>query len=418
MHAPRSQPSRKQLPASRWRQRRLAQAESGLSAAQERQLATLHEISTLLAGQHAIDALCRGFLHHVMQFAQAEGGTVRILDPQHDTVHIIVHEGISDAMVEEEHCIRNNDCLCGAAVAQGVIQIRDFRQVEALQRFRCQDEGFVAIAVFPILAREQVVGSFSLHFARPQAAHAQQQGWLETLGQSLGIAIENQRLIAREKEFAVARERSLLAEGLHDSIAQSLNFISLQVQMLDDSVRRGQLDEAAEVLPLMRMGVEQSYQDVRELLVNFRTRWHGSDLESKLSEVLAKFELQTGVVGTLDMSGNGAPLAPEQQLQILFIVQVRCRISASTRKRATWPCGWKTGATLRCRCATMAKASPPTCATRKRNCRSACVSCRKEPSGSVRNLPSTARPAAARRSRWPCRQPGARPRNRRFILTR
>ncbi|MGK5008638.1 GAF domain-containing sensor histidine kinase [Janthinobacterium sp. MDB2-8] len=321
MHAPRSQPSRKQLPASRWRQRRLAQAESGLSVAQERQLATLHEISTLLAGQHAIDALCRGFLHHVMQFAQAEGGTVRILDPQHDTVHIIVHEGISDAMVEEEHCIRNNDCLCGAAVAQGVIQIRDFRQVDALQRFRCQEEGFIAIAVFPILAREQVVGSFSLHFARPQAVHAQQQGWLETLGQSLGIAIENQRLIAREKEFAVARERSLLAEGLHDSIAQSLNFISLQVQMLDDSVRRGQLDEAAEVLPLMRMGVEQSYQDVRELLVNFRTRWHGSDLESKLSEVLAKFELQTGVVGTLDMSGNGAPLAPEQQLQILFIVQ-------------------------------------------------------------------------------------------------
>ena len=208
MHAPRSQPSRKQLPASRWRQRRLAQAASGLSAAQERQLATLHEISTLLAGQHAIDALCRGFLRHVMQFAQAEGGTVRILDPQHDTVHIIVHEGISDAMVEEEHCIRNNDCLCGAAVAQGVIQIRDFRQVEALQRFRCQDEGFVAIAVFPILARDQVVGSFSLHFAGPQAVHAQQQGWLETLGQSLGIAIENQRLIAREKEFAVARERS------------------------------------------------------------------------------------------------------------------------------------------------------------------------------------------------------------------
>ncbi|MEG2962196.1 MAG: GAF domain-containing protein, partial [Janthinobacterium sp.] len=178
MHAPRSQPSRKQLPASRWRQRRLAQS-SGLSAAQERQLATLHDISTLLAGQHAIDDLCRGFLRHVMQFAQAEGGTVRILDPQNDTVHIIVHEGISDAMVEEEHCIRNNDCLCGAAVAQGVIQIRDFRQVDALQRFRCQDEGFIAIAVFPILAREQVVGSFSLHFARPQAVHAQQQGWLE-----------------------------------------------------------------------------------------------------------------------------------------------------------------------------------------------------------------------------------------------
>ncbi|MFM2086795.1 MAG: hypothetical protein RLZZ237_1664 [Pseudomonadota bacterium] len=321
MQAPRSNPSRKQLPASRWRLRRQAQSPSGLSAAQQRQLATLHDISTLLAGQHAIDALCRGFLRHVMQFAEAEGGTVRILDTQQDTVHMIVHEGISEAMVEEEHCMPNNDCLCGAAVAQGVIQIREFRPGDAGERFRCQDEGFSAITVIPIIVREQVVGSFSLHFARPQKLGAQQHGWLETLAQSLGIAIENQRLIAREKECAVARERSLLAEGLHDSIAQSLNFISLQVQMLDDSVRRGELGEAAEVLPLMRMGVEQSYQDVRELLVNFRTRWQGSDLQEKLGEVLARFEQQTGITGALDVRGHGAPLAPEQQLQVLFIVQ-------------------------------------------------------------------------------------------------
>ncbi|OBV39276.1 GAF domain-containing sensor histidine kinase [Janthinobacterium psychrotolerans] len=321
MHLPRSSSSRKQLPASRWRQRRLAQAPASLTAAQERQLATLQAISALLAGQHAIDALCRGFLRHVMDFSSAVGGTVRILDPHNDTVHIVVHEGISDAMLEEEHCMRNNDCLCGAAVAQGVIQIRDFRKVGAIERFRCQEEGFSAIAVFPIVVRDKPIGSFSLHFVKTTVLGEQQHGWLATLGHSLGIAIDNQRLIAREKEFAVARERSLLAEGLHDSIAQSLNFISLQVQMLDDSVRRGELGEAADVLPLMRMGVEQSYQDVRELLVNFRTRWHGSDLESKLAEVLGKFELQTGIASALQMTGNGAPLAPEQQLQVLFIVQ-------------------------------------------------------------------------------------------------
>ncbi len=321
MHVPRSPSPRRQLPASRWRQRRLAQAPAALSAAQERQLATLQAISTLLAGQHAIDALCRSFLRHVMAFSEAVGGTVRILDPHNDTVHIVVHEGISDAMLEEEHCMRNHDCLCGAAVAQGVIQIRDFRKVDAIERFRCQEEGFSAIAVFPIVVRAQPIGSFSLHFVKTTVLGQQQHDWLATLGHSLGIAIDNQRLIAREKEFAVARERSLLAEGLHDSIAQSLNFISLQVQMLDDSVRRGELGEAAEVLPLMRMGVEQSYQDVRELLVNFRTRWHGSDLESKLAEVLGKFELQTGIASALQMTGNGAPLAPEQQLQVLFIVQ-------------------------------------------------------------------------------------------------
>lgn len=36
--------------------------------------------------------------------------------------------------------------------------------------------------------------------------------------------LENQRLVAKEKEFAVSQERNLLARGLHDSIAQGLNF--------------------------------------------------------------------------------------------------------------------------------------------------------------------------------------------------
>ena len=37
---------------------------------------------------------------------------------------------------------------------------------------------------------------------------------LETLGKTLGTAIENQRLIAKEKEFAVSQERNLLAQRI------------------------------------------------------------------------------------------------------------------------------------------------------------------------------------------------------------
>lgn len=289
--------------------------------AQNYEMSTLYEIAAFLAGPHAIEELCRGFLHRIMQRIQAQGGTVRILDNQSDNMHITVHEGISEKMIEEEHCIKTDDCLCGAATHQGIILVRDFRQMNSAKRYRCQEEGFFSIAVFQIRAREQVIGSFSLHFTTERVISSEERRLLETLGKNLGVAIENQRLIAREKEFAVSQERNLLAQGLHDSIAQGLNFLNLQVQMLEDSLKRNDLQEITDIAPLLREGVQESYEDVRELLLNFRTRLQDSNLESEMRNVLSKFQRQTGVHTLIEFIGSGAPVAPEQQLQVLFILQ-------------------------------------------------------------------------------------------------
>ncbi|MFZ6766776.1 type IV pili methyl-accepting chemotaxis transducer N-terminal domain-containing protein [Undibacterium sp. Di26W] len=288
---------------------------------QNHEVSTLYEIAGFLAGPHAIEELCRGFLHRIMQRIEADGGTVRILDNQSDNLHITVHEGISEKMIEEEHCIKTDDCLCGTATHQGIIIVRDFRKMDQQRRYRCQEEGFFSLAVFQILAREQVIGSFSLHFSKERNITSEERRLLETLGKNLGIAIENQRLIAREKEFAVSNERNLLAQGLHDSIAQGLNFLNLQVQMLEDSLSRNDIEEIKDITPMLRAGVQESYEDVRELLLNFRTRLQDSNLESEMRNVVSKFQRQTGVHGEIEFVGNGAPLAPEQQLQVLFILQ-------------------------------------------------------------------------------------------------
>lgn len=289
--------------------------------AQHHEMSTLYDIAGFLAGPHNIEELCRGFLHRIMQRIKADGGTVRILDKHTDNVHITVHEGVPEKMIEEEHCIKKDDCLCGAATQQGIILVRDFRLLDQQKRYRCAEEGYVSLAVFQILARDQVLGSFSLHFVNERIVTSEERRLLETLGRNLGAAIENQRLIAKEKEFAVSQERNLLAQGLHDSIAQGLNFLNLQVQMLEDALKRDDVQEINDIAPLLRAGVQESYEDVRELLLNFRTRLQDSNLESEMRNVAAKFQRQTGVHTDIIFSGNGAQLAPEQQLQILFILQ-------------------------------------------------------------------------------------------------
>ncbi|MDO9189471.1 MAG: histidine kinase, partial [Sulfurimicrobium sp.] len=144
---------------------------------------------------------------------------------------------------------------------------------------------------------------------------------LDTVGQHLGAAIEGQRLVSREKEMAISEERNLLAQELHDSIAQGLAFLNIQVQMLEDSLRKGNEREVTEGLAHIREGVQESYDDVRELLVHFRTRVHQSDLEGAIRGALEKFEGQTGIKATLKITGEGAKLDPSNETQVLHIVQ-------------------------------------------------------------------------------------------------
>jgi two-component system nitrate/nitrite sensor histidine kinase NarX len=189
------------------------------------------------------------------------------------------------------------------------------------QIHRCRKAGLQTVSVFPIRFGRQLLGIFNLFYAEARHFSQAEQQILETLGQHLAVAIENQRLVSREKEMAVSEERNLLAQELHDSIAQSLAFLNLQAQLLEDALRRSAGDEAAEVLGQIREGIQESYDDVRELLVHFRTRIKHEDIELTIRSSLEQFELQTGIKTALAVSGTSIPLSPEQHLQVLHILQ-------------------------------------------------------------------------------------------------
>jgi two-component system nitrate/nitrite sensor histidine kinase NarX len=288
---------------------------------QNRELALLYDIAAFLQLPMPVEALGEGFLQRIRGYFGADGGSVRVLDALRGNLHMVVHHGLSAELVEAEHCLKVNDCLCGEAVTKKITMVHDMRNVDRGYKLQCHREGFSTVSVFHIHAHEQHMGFFNLHFREPKVFDKAEQALLETLGQVLGIALENLRLAAREREMAISEERNLVAQGLHDSIAQSLNYLNLQVQMLDDSVKQQRLDEVAGIVPALRIGVQESYEDVRELLLNFRTRLMEDDLVGSLQITIDKFRRQTGIAAELVADVDGAPFPREQQLQLLFIVQ-------------------------------------------------------------------------------------------------
>jgi two-component system nitrate/nitrite sensor histidine kinase NarX len=133
--------------------------------------------------------------------------------------------------------------------------------------------------------------------------------------------MENLRLNALEKEAAVSQERTFLARELHDSIAQSLAFLKIQLQLMRDAIGSGDARQIEKTLSEIDAGVRESYGDVRELLVHFRTRANAEDIEPALQTTLRKFENQSGLKAVLRVQGHGIALAPDLQIQVLHIVQ-------------------------------------------------------------------------------------------------
>lgn len=290
-------------------------------AAQNRELTTLYEFSAYLSKPGDLEDRCRGFLSRLIEHFGASGGTVRILDQRNNNLHLTVHQGLSDEFVAEEKCLHVGDCLCGEAAQNGVIQLHDFRKLPPSFNYRCHQEGFNSIAIAQIHFGGELLGSYTLHFLIPREFSSDDRRLFEAVGQHLGVAIENQRLMAKSRELAIAEERNLVAQGLHDSIAQGLNFLKLQVQMLSDSIRRNARDEALEGLALIETGLKESYDDVRELLTNFRIKIGDGELADALKIAADRFSKQSHVPINLVIKDTGAPLPPEQQLQVLFIVQ-------------------------------------------------------------------------------------------------
>lgn len=290
-------------------------------AQQNREISTLYEFSAYLSQVGDLEQRCQGFLARLVEYFSADGGTVRILDPRHKNLHLTVHQGLSLDFVKQEQCLHAGDCLCGEASEKGVMVLHDFRKLPQEFSLRCREEGFTAIAIAQIIHAGQQLGSYTLHFQQPREFSSDDRRLFNTLGQHLGVAIENQRLFARTRELAIAEERNLMAQGLHDSIAQGLNFLKLQVQMLEDSIARGKDDEVKEVMHLIKLGVRESYDDVRELLTNFRIKLDEGDIVEALRASAERFKKQTGIAVSVQIVHQGPPLPPEQQLQILFIVQ-------------------------------------------------------------------------------------------------
>jgi two-component system, NarL family, nitrate/nitrite sensor histidine kinase NarX len=145
---------------------------------------------------------------------------------------------------------------------------------------------------------------------------------LDALSRHIGIAIGTARRSEQSRRVSLLEERAALARDLHDSLAQSLAYMKIQVSrmkpLLDDPQRA---DEARDVLAELREGLNSAYRQLRELLTTFRLRIEGEGLAAALQTTVTEFSGRGGIPITLDVHLAGCTLSPNEEIHALQIIR-------------------------------------------------------------------------------------------------
>jgi two-component system nitrate/nitrite sensor histidine kinase NarX len=290
--------------------------------AQHARLAALYESAAFVARAGTLDELAKGIAQQVRRAARADASAVRWSDESNQRYLMLGSDCLPQALVDEEHCIPTGDCFCGQPKDQAETRVIPI-QAEGHSALlgHCARAGYETVISVPVRLHERLVGELNLFYRSPRQLSDDDRALLETIASHLAGAIEGLRAAALQRETAVAEERGFIARELHDSIAQSLAFLRIQMGLLRTDLKTGDLARIDRTLAELDAGVHESLGDVRELLVHFRTRTNAEDIAPALKTTLKKFEHQTGLATHLEVEGDGLPLPADVQVQVLHVVQ-------------------------------------------------------------------------------------------------
>lgn len=207
-------------------------------------------------------------------------------------------------------CIQANCAWCHGTDKTRFSQSPDFRQHLTL----------------PLTDAGQQYGVLIFEIPPKRHMEAWQVQLLEALSRHIGVAIGAERQMENRRRLALLEERAVIARELHDSLAQSLAYMKIQVnrmgKLMQSQAEPGkEMSAVRNILEEMREGLDSAYRQLRELLSSFRIKMEDGTLEQALVRTANEFSDRGSIQVELDMGLNLSRLSPNEEIHVLHIVR-------------------------------------------------------------------------------------------------
>lgn len=165
-------------------------------------------------------------------------------------------------------------------------------------------------ASIPLYAQDRKLGVLNVASADWRGLGADDLRLLYTVGDLVSIAVQRARLFARSAQFGAAEERNRLAREIHDTLAQGLAGIILQLETADALLEAGADGRQAratvvQALELARANLDEARRSVHDLRA---APLEGRTLKEALEQMARDWAARAGVEITFTALGEDRPL--------------------------------------------------------------------------------------------------------------
>ncbi len=167
-----------------------------------RELATLHAISEVVSSSLKLEDILTRTLEKVLDVTGTEAAEIFLLDKEARAINLAVHRGAFPEAFREVTRFALDEGIPGRVAATAQAELHHQLATEpAFIRLAVKDLGFQSYACVPLLAKDQVMGVLDVADRRKMLT-SDDLNLLTSIGNQLGVAIENAQLYERVQQSA------------------------------------------------------------------------------------------------------------------------------------------------------------------------------------------------------------------------
>lgn len=284
-----------------------------------RKLNGLREVIESFSGELELESLLRKIIVAATELVQADNGSVALVDDSDRTARLKALYNLPRGQLGRE-----------VAPGAGLLgQVLATRQPVLWHKFGDQpragvsgEENMPACLAVPIWWQGQLIGTFAIGSREPARRFgARDSETLQLLAKHAAIAIANAKLYQKSKELAVTEERNRLARDMHDTLAQSLTGIVLQLETITD-LMQNRPEEARQELQEARTLARRSLEEVRQSVWNLHPPLLESvSLEQAIEREMRSLARQANLATHFTVKGEVRALPAEIETALFRIAQ-------------------------------------------------------------------------------------------------
>jgi two-component system NarL family sensor kinase len=277
-----------------------------------RELVILNSIAQALNRSVAMDEALRAALAQVADLLGLSTGWIWLLDEETGASSLAAAQNLPRALTKTPRRMTGS-CFCLDTYREG--DLSGAANVNVVKCSRLSGlvddtDGLRYHASIPLYAHGKKLGVLNVASTDWRELSADDLRLLYTIGDLVGIAVERARLFAQSSRLGALEERNRLAREIHDTLAQGITAVALQLEHADALLDAGADPRRAQqavrqALTLTRANLEETRRSVHDL--------RAAPLEERtLAEALAALATDWSAAGdaaaTFELIGEARPL--------------------------------------------------------------------------------------------------------------